>query len=149
MEGLPPVQNRTPPFASGQLLRVANPEKVFPDLTQSSNALKLNSSTNSVFFSLEGVLPLQVRVFYHDKCFDGACSASPRITWWFDHHLSAFLTPADHQHFLDYQKSARANPYEGKPSEGLKAQAWDRGAEAASRYNRFLSGIEKPKASAR
>ena len=92
---------------------------------------------------------MQVRVFYHDKCFDGACSASlftrfhreriatgasyeyhglvhragalfdeneftgdenaivdfkyspsPRITWWFDHHLSAFLTPQDQQHFL-------------------------------------------------
>jgi hypothetical protein len=91
---------------------------------------------------------LRVRVFYHDKCFDGACSASlftrfhrecvatgadyeyhglvhragalfdeseftgdenaivdfkysssPRITWWFDHHLSAFLTPADQQNF--------------------------------------------------
>ena len=91
---------------------------------------------------------LQVRVFYHDKCFDGACSASlftrfhhecvatganyeyhglvhragalfdeseftgdenaivdfkysssPKITWWFDHHLSAFLTPADQQNF--------------------------------------------------
>ena len=97
---------------------------------------------------------MQVRVFYHDKCFDGACSASlftrfhrecaiaganyeyhglvhragalfdesdfigdenaivdfkysasPRITWWFDHHLSAFLNPADQQHFLDYQKN--------------------------------------------
>jgi hypothetical protein len=83
---------------------------------------------------------LRVRVFYHDKCFDGACSASlftrfhrecvaagasyeyhglvhragalfdfkysasPRITWWFDHHLSAFLTPQDHQSFLDCQK---------------------------------------------
>jgi hypothetical protein len=93
---------------------------------------------------------LEVRVFYHDKCFDGACSASlftrfhreciapvasyeycglvhragalfdeteftgdenaivdfkysasPRITWWFDHHLSAFLTPQDQQNFLD------------------------------------------------
>jgi hypothetical protein len=92
---------------------------------------------------------LQVRVFYHDKCFDGACSASlftrfhrecisrgasysyhglvhragalfdeneftgdenaivdfkycasPRITWWFDHHLSAFLTPQDQETFL-------------------------------------------------
>jgi hypothetical protein len=92
---------------------------------------------------------LRVRVFYHDKCFDGACSASlftrfhrqriapgasysyhglvhragalfdeseftgdenaivdfkyspsPRITWWFDHHQSAFLTPQDHEHFL-------------------------------------------------
>jgi len=92
---------------------------------------------------------LLVRVFYHDKCFDGACSASlftrfhreciakgaeyeyhglvhrasalfdeseftgdenaivdfkysnsPRITWWFDHHQSAFLTEQDHQSFL-------------------------------------------------
>ena len=91
---------------------------------------------------------MKVRVFYHDKCFDGACSASlfarfhreritpgadyeyhglvhragalfneadfigdenaivdfkysssPKITWWFDHHLSAFLTPADQQQY--------------------------------------------------
>jgi hypothetical protein len=91
---------------------------------------------------------LQVRIFYHDKCFDGACSAalfsrfykerirseveyeysgllhragalfdenkfdgdenaivdfkyssSPKITWWFDHHQSAFLSPADAAHF--------------------------------------------------
>jgi hypothetical protein len=91
---------------------------------------------------------LKVRVFYHDKCFDGACSAalfarfyreriredaefvysgllhragalfdesqfngdenaivdfkyssSPRITWWFDHHESAFLSAADAAHF--------------------------------------------------
>src|ERR1700743_175988 len=96
---------------------------------------------------------LKVRVFYHDKCFDGACSASlftrfhrecvaagatyeyhglvhragalfdeaqfmgdenaivdfkysasPQITWWFDHHLSAFLTPEDHQNFLACQQ---------------------------------------------
>ncbi len=96
---------------------------------------------------------MNVRVFYHDKCFDGACSASlftrfhrecilpgangasanyefrglvhragalfheadftgdenaivdfkyspsSRITWWFDHHLSAFLTPEDHAQY--------------------------------------------------
>jgi hypothetical protein len=91
---------------------------------------------------------VRVRVFYHDKCFDGACSAavfsrfyseriapdaqfvfggllhragalfdeakfdgdenvivdfkycaSDKITWWFDHHLSAFLTPEDAAHF--------------------------------------------------
>ncbi len=96
---------------------------------------------------------MRVRVFYHNKCFDGACSASlfmrfhracispgasyefrglvhragalfdeseftgeenaildfkysasPRITWWFDHHQSAFLTPADQQHFLACQR---------------------------------------------
>ena len=107
----------------------------------------LNSSGYSLFRC--GVRVLQVRVFYHDKCFDGACSASlftrfhreriapgasyeyrglvhragalfdesqftgdenaivdfkyspsPRITWWFDHHQSAFLTPEDHQNFL-------------------------------------------------
>jgi hypothetical protein len=91
---------------------------------------------------------LRVRVFYHDKCFDGASSvalfsrfykerirsdvdfvysgllhragslfdekqfdgdenaivdfkysSSPKITWWFDHHESAFLSPADAAHF--------------------------------------------------
>ncbi len=96
---------------------------------------------------------MRVRVFYHDKCFDGACSASlftrfhreriaqgasydyhglvhragalfdeseftgdenaivdfkysasPRITWWFDHHQSAFLTPQDHENFLACQR---------------------------------------------
>ncbi len=89
-----------------------------------------------------------VRVFFHDKCFDGSTSAAvftafyhaciaptaqfdyhgvshkvgelfapedfagqenaivdfkyssdPRVTWWFDHHQSAFLTPADAAHF--------------------------------------------------
>ncbi len=91
---------------------------------------------------------MKVRVFYHDKCFDGAASAavfsrfyrervrgdaefiytglvhragalfderqfdgdenaildfkyssSPKVTWWFDHHQSAFLTPEDASHF--------------------------------------------------
>src|SRR3984885_14399089 len=91
---------------------------------------------------------LTVRVFFHDKCFDGASSAagflrfyrgqndpkgefrytgmthraskpfedgvfdgdenaivdfkyssSPRLTWWFDHHQSAFLTPEDAANF--------------------------------------------------
>ena len=98
---------------------------------------------------------MKVRVFYHDKCFDGASSAalfsrfyrerirtdvdfvfsgllhragalfdeaqfdgdenaivdfkycsSPKITWWFDHHESAFLTPADAAHF-ERDQSAR------------------------------------------
>jgi len=99
---------------------------------------------------------LQVRVFYHDKCFDGASSAalfsrfyrerirsdvdfvftgllhragalfdekqfdgdenaivdfkyssSPKITWWFDHHESAFLSPADAAHFEQDQSNRK------------------------------------------
>jgi hypothetical protein len=91
---------------------------------------------------------LIIKVFYHDKCFDGACSASlftrfyrerirrhadfqyqgllhragslfniddftgdenaivdfkylasEKLTWWFDHHESAFLTEADAEYF--------------------------------------------------
>jgi len=99
---------------------------------------------------------LRVRVFYHDKCFDGASSAalfarfyrerirsdvefvysgllhragalfnekdfdgdenaivdfkyssSPAITWWFDHHESAFLSPEDAAHFEQDQSNRK------------------------------------------
>lgn len=99
---------------------------------------------------------MKVRVFYHDKCFDGAASAavftrfyrerirtgaefqytglvhragalfdesqfdgdenaivdfkystSPKITWWFDHHQSAFLTTADQEHFEQQQSTKK------------------------------------------
>lgn len=101
---------------------------------------------------------MRLRVLYHDKCFDGACSASlftrfhresiaapaglkpdyeyhglvhragalfeegdfsgdqnaivdfkysssPRLTWWFDHHQSAFLTAEDRAHFEATQQA--------------------------------------------
>ena len=96
----------------------------------------------------KGVRTLTCKIFYHDHCFDGACSASlftrfhrqcirtansfsyqglvhkanglfdendftgdenaivdfkytasPRLTWWFDHHQSAFMTADDLAHF--------------------------------------------------
>ena len=99
---------------------------------------------------------MRIRVFYHDKCFDGACSAalfsrfyrerirsdaefeftglvhragalfdekqfdgdenaivdfkyssSPQITWWFDHHQSAFLTESDAEHFEQDQSNRK------------------------------------------
>jgi hypothetical protein len=99
---------------------------------------------------------LKVRVFFHDKCFDGASSAalfsrfyrerirddaefiftgllhragalfdesqfdgdenaivdfkyssSPKITWWFDHHVSAFLSPEDAAHFEQDQSNRK------------------------------------------
>jgi hypothetical protein len=54
--------------------------------------------------------------------------------------------PAFDQGFADYQNRIRANPYDGLrgPGDGLKAQAWDRGANAAMQYNRFLNRLEKP-----
>src|SRR3569833_1894671 len=104
----------------------------------------------------EELVRLRVKVFYHDKCFDGACSASlftrfhreciakdaaydyhglvhragalfdesdftgdenaivdfkysasPQITWWFDHHESAFLTPGDAEHFEQDQSNRK------------------------------------------
>jgi hypothetical protein len=99
---------------------------------------------------------LKVRVFYHDKCFDGTSSAalfarfyrerirgdvefvfsgllhragslfneadfdgdenaivdfkyssSPKITWWFDHHESAFLSLQDQEHFEQDQSNKK------------------------------------------
>ena len=99
---------------------------------------------------------LRIKVFYHDRCFDGASSAalfsrfygerirndvvflysgllhragalfneadfdgdenvivdfkyssSEKITWWFDHHESAFLSPADAAHFEQDQSNCK------------------------------------------
>jgi hypothetical protein len=110
---------------------------------------------------MEGVLS-KCRVFHHDHCFDGACSASvftrfhrecigtaseytyaglmhragalfdesafvdgenaivdfkyyasPRVTWWFDHHQSAFLTVADEKDFLEGQTTVGADGVRG------------------------------------
>ncbi len=44
---------------------------------------------------------------FEDSLFDGAenaivdfkYSGNPKVTWWFDHHQSAFLTPEDAKHF--------------------------------------------------
>src|SRR5215470_4204856 len=44
---------------------------------------------------------------FDDSLFDGdenaivdfKYSSNPRVTWWFDHHQSAFLTPQDAEHF--------------------------------------------------
>ncbi len=103
---------------------------------------------------------MKCRVFYHDNCFDGACSASlftrfhrecvgtasefeyvgmkhkagllydeseflvegenaivdfkysasPRVTWWFDHHQSAFMTAEDEANFQAGQRNADGTP---------------------------------------
>ena len=44
---------------------------------------------------------------FEDSLFDGDENAivdfkysnNPRLTWWFDHHLSAFLSPEDARHY--------------------------------------------------
>jgi hypothetical protein len=99
---------------------------------------------------------LIIKVFYHERCFDGACSASlftrfyrerirrsakfqyqgllhragalfnlddfngdenaivdfkylasEKLTWWFDHHESAFLTDEDREHFERQQSNRK------------------------------------------
>ena len=48
---------------------------------------------------------------WSDTLFDGdenvivdfKYSHSPKVTWWFDHHQSAFLTPADAEHFRSHR----------------------------------------------
>lgn len=34
-----------------------------------------------------------------NACVDFRYTSDPRLTWWFDHHVSAFPTPADEEHF--------------------------------------------------
>jgi hypothetical protein len=52
---------------------------------------------------------------FDEKEFDGdenaivdfKYSASPKITWWFDHHQSAFLTPEDAEHYRSNSKAQK------------------------------------------
>lgn len=52
---------------------------------------------------------------FDEKEFDGdenaivdfKYSASPKITWWFDHHQSAFLTPQDAEHYRTHDHSQK------------------------------------------
>ena len=56
---------------------------------------------------------------FEDSLFDGdenaivdfKYSTNPRLTWWFDHHQSAFLTPEDAEHFkLDHSGTKLYDP---------------------------------------
>ncbi len=57
-------------------------------------------------FAFQGLLH-SARQVYEERLFDGdenvivdfKYSSSPRLTWWFDHHQSAFLSEADAEHF--------------------------------------------------
>jgi hypothetical protein len=115
---------------------------------------------------------LRVKVFYHDRCFDGASSAalfsrfyaerirddvefvysgllhragalfneadfdgdenaivdfkyssSRNITWWFDHHESAFLSPEDAEHFEQDESSRKFYDQDAKTAVEMKEPA--------------------------
>ncbi len=59
---------------------------------------------------------------FNEEWFDGdenaivdfKYSASDKLTWWFDHHQSAFLTPADEAHFLAQQSEKKFLDIESK-----------------------------------
>src|SRR5258708_11229400 len=57
-------------------------------------------------FSLHGLVHRAGALFDEGAFVDGEnaivdfkYSASPKVTWWFDHHQSAFLTPEDQKNF--------------------------------------------------
>lgn len=58
-------------------------------------------------FRYTGLIHQPAGTKFDDGIFDGdenvivdfKYSSSPRLTWWFDHHQSAFLTPEDAEHF--------------------------------------------------
>jgi len=64
-------------------------------------------------FAFTGMAHKASQIF-EDSMFDGdenaivdfKYSPHPKLTWWFDHHQSAFLSPADAEHF-DRQQSAK------------------------------------------
>lgn len=45
-------------------------------------------------------------------------STSPKVTWWFDHHQSAFLTPKDHEDFCAYEARGQVLGADGRPTGG-------------------------------
>jgi len=53
--------------------------------------------------------PLDDRIFDGDEnvIVDFKYSSSPRLTWWFDHHQSAFLTPEDAEHFRRHRSETK------------------------------------------
>ena len=69
------------------------------------------TTSNSMFTGLVH----RAGALFDEKQFDGdenaivdfKYSSSPKITWWFDHHESAFLTPADAEHFEQDQSNRK------------------------------------------
>lgn len=55
------------------------------------------------------VQPFEEGLFDGDEnvIVDFKYSSSPRVTWWFDHHQSAFLTPQDAEHYRNGDKSQK------------------------------------------
>lgn len=67
---------------------------------------------NDVDFQFTGLVH-RAGALFDEREFDGdenvivdfKYSASPKITWWFDHHQSAFLTPEDAEHYRTQDQS--------------------------------------------
>jgi len=65
---------------------------------------RINSAAEFAFSGMthRAAQPWESGLFDGDEnvIVDFKYSNSPKVTWWFDHHQSAFLTPADAEHFL-------------------------------------------------
>ena len=69
---------------------------------------------NGVDFQFTGLVH-RAGALFDEREFDGdenaivdfKYSSSPKITWWFDHHQSAFLTPEDAEHYRTHDQSQK------------------------------------------
>ena len=69
----------------------------------------------SAEFSYRGLTHQPAGTKLDESLFDGdenvivdfKYSSSPRLTWWFDHHQSAFLTPEDAEHFRRHRSETK------------------------------------------
>src|SRR6185312_11289583 len=83
-------------------------QRLFFHVFTASGFAKTSISNLPGWFIVPGAL-------FDEKEFDGdenaivdfKYSASPKITWWFDHHQSAFLTPQDAEHYRTHDHSQK------------------------------------------
>ena len=74
-----------------------------PSRVSTKNAFipKLKSATAVCCIAREICFDLDLLDGDENAIVDFKYAASEKLTWWFDHHESAFLTPEDEAHFQD------------------------------------------------
>jgi hypothetical protein len=103
-----------------------------------ANASAATPSSNSPAWCTAPGLCSTRRQFDGDEnaIVDFKYSSSPKITWWFDHHESAFLSPADAEHFEQDQSNRKFYDPDFKSCTSFIAMI----ASAALRFRSLIAG---------